>query len=570
MQRTPSEETMRYLLLTICLLVPSLAALSQDPEPQVESELRRLRLSLNPEFESWDANHVLDLCAAHLASLPRELRSNIRYLDFSASPREYLPAAMAGSFFWTNSMSAIQLVGYLRPVPETDNRILFLDLEDFGWTAEAWEKVAGDEVYYREPWIPSNSKALAYLKGAIGNGVIRGDWFLYWSADTSLYLRDGETKNDNSPYYILTYAKNKAVQKKKERVKDKDGKIVEREIEKEVLGAIPQTAEEFEKFWLANDAVTGNFPLDRAGIVDQGSSIVSLHNRVLRRRRTALGTYWRTFDVIRGVGDQDFIESLPIPPKKYDASEHIVTDSKGSQHYFLSNGKGDRIEFGDPRVVRDMVSGGPPIVVTGKSCVACHAEGIIPFENEVPKILAAGTKLYPKNARIDQDLQLFYLQNIGRQVRQDQDEYAEFVAKVNGLGSAENAAQFAKIRDWYSSPLTPEQAARELGASIDEFEAAVSLSGKGRLARLITDGKPIPRTVWEFGGFQEAALLLLEHRKNAKMWMPRWLYGRPKERNPDNVAPTVPSPAFPKLPPGVGTQPGEGRSLPKSPKGPKP
>lgn len=547
---------MRFWKLIVLLAIgclPLLMGSTTIPVAPVATDrgLENLRLKLNPEFPSWSPGYVIERVAERLATVQaimvrdgsteayaKHEASYLRFFDLSDIPRSRLPEGIAALLFWSNSMSSAPVVARPQAVPQTDNRLFWIDLRWFNWTVDAWERVSLEDPYFREPLVPSDSKGLHYMKSLIGNGVIRGGWFLYYAADATQFLKANQTKADNAFYYILLYASNFSVTKVKERQKklwkggtDSRGNTfpagtpyeVEVEVEKKTPGKVPQNVQEFQKFWRIDQALKDarDFNADRGAVVDEKESIVAYQNRVMHRVRTNLGTYWRSYDVFRSVGDQDFLEALPIPPKKFDAGEHIFQDPKGAQYYFLSNGTAqgeDRVEFGDPRVVRDQMSGEKLVVITAKSCVSCHERGIIPIRNEALELGDVGAKLKAKDPYEYAKLKAFYFQNLQRLVKIDQDEYVEFIRQCNGLTPEENAVQFQRLRTWYIAPLNVHQAAREVGAvDTKEFMDAVQIGTKGRIGRLILDGKPIPRTVWEYGGYAESFLLLLEYRRAAKI-----------------------------------------------------
>lgn len=574
---------MRKWMLGLPPLAGFLAAmlLAGDSSAQVKTPLPalaldKLRQKVNPEFPAWSPEQVFERVAEHLAVFQQNLievggaatpegleearlyaalqASYLVYFDLSDVPRSVLPQGNAALQFTANSASAAPFVYRLLPVPGSDNRLFYGNFQLLNWNTEVLDKIAEEDPYYREPLIPSDSKALLYVKSVIGNRVFRADWFIYYTGDTAEFLKVGEVKADNAFYYQLLYAGNHVVREVEEDVQVKK-KVTEhvrkrfkysngqqtwwqddlvpvekevvttqrRKVSKKFFGKVPQDVKEFQQFWRVDTALkdAGDFFADRGAIVDEGRSQVSYSNRILQRVRTSLGTYWRSFDVFRTAGDQDYLEELPVPLQdgkkfKFDAGEHIFQDAKGNQVYFLSNGTAQgeaRVEFGDPRVVRDQMSGGQLIVKTWKSCVACHDQGIIPLENEVKSLLKDGVRL---NLRYDQVVQkqAFYLREINRLIAVDNAEYAEFVRECNGLLPQENARQYQRFRNWYWAPLTLAQAARECGAPPEELQDALSLSAKGRLGRMALTGATIPRTVWERGLYQEAFLLLITYRKS--------------------------------------------------------
>jgi hypothetical protein len=539
---------------------------AQEKEPLLGIE--KLRLKINPEYDPWSPEQVYERVAEHLASVEGFIIGSlnpqtseqlekarqtaiyeigfIRYFSLAEVPRSQLPAAIASLLFTVESASPSSMVTRLKPVSNTNNRLFWIDLRWLCWTPESFEKISLEDFYYREPLIPSESKALDFVRKRIGNGVIRGDWFTFYVGDTSQFLKVNENKADNAFYYTLLYSTNPTeVEVEKKVIKDykyesvnavwpggpdangiyypkgtpysywqKSPIYTTKKVKEKRSGGVPKNEDEFLQFWgIDNQRKSLQFQSESGGVVDEGDSAVSWQNRIYVRRQALTGEFYRTYDVFVTAGDQDFLESLPVPPKKANAGELIFQSVKGAQYYLLVDGKNNRIEFGDPRIVHDQVSGKPFVLVTWKSCVQCHIDGIIAPKNEVPLMIKNGLDLRAKDPYQAQQIKSFYLRQLTKKIKASQEAYKDFILAVNGLTTEENALQYKQHRSWYAGPVTLSQAAREVGATPDEFSDAVSIGTKGRLGRLIMDGKAIPRTVWERGLFQEAFLLLIEYRK---------------------------------------------------------
>jgi hypothetical protein len=530
---------MRSLVLVLVLGL-AMPVLGQPPEAPVEVNpgLTQLRLQLNPEFPNWSPEYVVERCAEHLATLNESERINIRYFDMSDVPRAVLPAAVSSLLFGCNSASTAPITTPPQPVPHTDNRIFWIDLGWYRWAPEVWENISLEDPYFREPLIASTATGWNYLRDQTkANAVIRGSWFMYYTYDTTQFLGRGATQADQAFYYQLIYGLTEreieidaqvTVNVKKQQtvqVRDRYNRLINQVQEVDVpqvqvqkvkklitVANAPQTAKEFEQFWKVDFELLKDWPIDQGAIVDEGRSAVAYQNRVLWRIRTAMGVYYRTFDVFRSVGDQDFVEGLF--PKIYDAGEHIVQDAKGAQFYLLTDGAGKRVEFADPRLVHDSVSGNR-VLLTAASCIHCHDVGILPVRNEAVILRDNGVELKANTFERAERIKQFFLGNLQRLVEIDQNEYTEFIRTCNGLTPTENTAQFSRFRSWYFQPVTLIQAAREIGCEPLELADALATGTKGRLGRLALDGTPIPRPIWERGGYQEAFLLLLEKRKAA-------------------------------------------------------
>lgn len=512
---------MRYAIAVFLLVGISLSLVpakdggnpAQAEEP-IDPALLRLRDKLNPELTPWSPDHVVERCAEHLATINTGDRERIRYLSLHAVPRQLLPAATSALFFTCNSAARIPITQRPRVVPNTDNRLYWIDLAWFNWSPESWEKISTRDPYFREPIVASRSTGLYYLRESTkANPVLDAGWFIFYVMDNgeALDLDNGQTFNENAPYYQLLYSNVEF---------ERNGK--------KVRGVGPKNVTEFEAAWKVNFDVLKEFPIDKGAMVDHGLSGVAWNDRIVWRVRTAIGSYWRTFDVFRTQEDQDFIET-PFP-KKFNGGEHIVQDDRGAQFYLLTDGKGNSVDFANPFLVKgDPTSAHNTVLVTSRSCIHCHDTGILDFRNEHLKMRDAGADLraidYARAERFNQ----FFLQEakMKRLVRDDQSNYSEFIRDAVGLTPQQSMQNFARVRNWYGGGVTLAQGARELGVSAIELELALAVgvgtidkpqgATKGRLGRLALDGTPIPRHAWEKTGYSEAGLLLMEWVKRGKI-----------------------------------------------------
>jgi hypothetical protein len=346
----------------VCLPVrKAIAAIEKKEKKPVDPAILALRSKLNPETPNWSPEYVYERCAEHLATVNVFDRPRIRYFDLSGVPRGLLPTGSASLLFGVPSLCIATVLHQPRPVPNTDNRIYWLDLCWFNWTPETWEKISEEDPYFREPIIPSSSKALEFLKGETNaNPVMRWDWLCFYAFDNTQFLKLGEVFNENAFYYQLVYSNVEFVREVEVTVEEKvttyktvkkqvfdpryNGYVIQetqepvvnvkktkKKVTKKVRGVGPKNAKELHDAWKVDFRILKDFPIDLGAMIAAGASGVSYENRVLWRIRTAIGIYWRTFDVIRSVGDQDFVET-PFP-KGFDAGEHIFQDSRGAQYY---------------------------------------------------------------------------------------------------------------------------------------------------------------------------------------------------------------------------------------------
>lgn len=410
------------------------------------------------------------MAVADYALQPADARPFVRYFTLYAMPRpepdpafglmrDERPDAAAVLAFWANSLSSQRVIRRPQAVRGSDT-LLRIDLRDYGWSPDAWTKVTARDPYYRTP------NAL----------VARADWFIVETSDG----------NRSTAYYELLYG----------------------------LGKEPKNADQMRARWRVDLAGARALGVETGAVVDAGDSIVALHNRVLSRVRSLTGAAHQSFDFRSSAGARDALENLLNP--RPDAQEFITSLPNGLHVYQLSGADGARQEAAPAEIARDPSppDGGDPRVRNPRSCVTCHgpASGLHPPRNALPELLALGdgqlrASLLAKDKATQQRIEGFYLTDDGRQMRLDQADYALAVRACNGLEPDANADQFARLLVAYESPVSAEQAARELGVAVEQLKRACAASVKGRLVGLAF-GRPIPRDVFEASSYLELRTLL--------------------------------------------------------------
>jgi len=505
------------------------------------------------------AYELTEKAAQHLSTIPELFRSRIRYFSAQDVPDALQPALRSSLFFACNSLHTRPHIALPRLVPGSRQQLYWFDLTWYGWSPEVWEFIAGKEPYFIEPIVPSWGEGYNFLKAYTHSQrpIVRASWFIHYALDTTLNLDAKSNQDDNAFYYLLVFGKKKIqVPVRKKVTKQVQVPVTEyqlvrygnyyqqqpvtryvtqtqeetvTEYQTKIVSAAPKTAREFEDFFRLDFTALKDFPIDIGAAIDEAKSGVSYRNRVLWRIRGSLGTYWRTFDVLRSVRQQDLLQN-PFP-EKFDAGEHIFQDDKGAQFYMLSDGDGKRVEFADPR----LVSGagiGHPAVLNAIGCIICHDQGILRFKNEHVRLNQLGIRFfsasYPQAERFRQ---FFVTNRIEHWIGRDQDEYAQFVRACNGLTPAENAKQLASLKRFYEQSLDLPQAAREVGCSPLELREALGLgighpaapagTVNARLAQLALESGSVPRYSWEQELYREAALLVLERRKRLLLHTPQ-------------------------------------------------
>lgn len=371
-------------------------------------------------------------------------------------------AALLTFRFWIHSLSSA--FNFVQPVKVSDT-LYAIDIRDYGWTPEAFEKVSEIDPYFRVPWIDQAVDAQMRLIG--GNAILRMDWFIVHSSNTTKQLDVGI---NIFPYYELLYARH----------------------------GIPKNVDELRKVWGFDLAQSEDFRILKGTVVDNGKSIVATHNRQLTRARTSTGYWWETSDVKNVEEQKDYVENLDptIRKEHVDAGEIIGSNYIGMQIYALVDGQGNRIEFADNAIATDGTDSRDKRVRTARSCIICHPRGINHADNAVVDIL--DTTILNVHDKVDRNiLDGFYVNNnLTELINDDQELYARAIEQANGLTPELNMYYYEQLVSWYEKDIDQAQAVLEWGVSPEKMKEKLSVSISARLLGL-TKNKPVSRPLWE-------------------------------------------------------------------------
>ena len=375
-------------------------------------------------------------------------------------------------------------------VPGSDT-LWWIDIRDYNWTPAAWEIVSQKDGYFAEPIVDHRTSGALRLSG--GNDLLRSDWFIKQAANSTdqTDIGDNITISDT-----LLYALSKA----------------------------PKTTDEFRKAWGFDLKKEQKFGNEYGTITNSG--IVARHNRYLFSYNGSFGPLFETYDVLAQQGTRDYIEGVFLnnepgaPPDKSDAGELIYPNIVGMKVYALRNGQDQLVSFADPTAARHMQDVlGDARVRVSFSCMDCHSAGAIPSSDVLVNFLRAkgALRVYdkPDMARLKRSI---LNGKFNKQVKLDQQLYADALRDVNGLTPEENGRYFLRTVLRYDAPITLEQAAYECGVTVEMFKEKIRTTNArfgGRLKMLVQDGYPIPRDAWETKGiegvpgvFQQAMIIL--------------------------------------------------------------
>lgn len=350
-------------------------------------------------------------------------------------------------------VNALSNKAVIKPVLMITETVARIDLRDYGWRVEDWSVVT-----QREPYLG--------LKNGL---IVRADWFIWHTSNTEFA--------DSA--YLLQYR-----------------------------GKPPKNLDEFHAFWGVNVKTIRAFDGERGAMIEKGASIVAQQNRVVAWGLGVLGTSYYSFDYKRSDAARRLTERLnKIPPP--DAQEAITPTKNGLHAYLLVGANGQRVEKADDQIATDWTDSRRPVVRNIRSCVVCHGRvsGLHPPRNFINEYLdkanpVIGIDAYKKQTQ--QFIETFFTTDSGKRMLFDRGLYAEAVAACNGLEPEENANAYQRVLEEYEYNITQEQAARELGVSIETLKQAsaqkfIDPESPQTDVALLGSDRPgtVPRESWE-------------------------------------------------------------------------
>jgi hypothetical protein len=226
-----------------------------------------------------------------------------------------------------------------------------------------------------------------------------------------------------------------------------------------------------------------------------------------------LGGVYSTLDVERVAADRDPLRR-PLSAGglafQYDASEWFAMRANGLWLTALFDRAGGRQDSVPERIAKDTSDpAGDGVVVPMLSCIRCHREsGLRPFRDDQTALLNDGIELRAFRAADARRVAEFYDEpRLQRQLAFDRETYSRAVARAtDDMRPPDLADALATtVREFAYKPVTPAQAARELGCDDDTMRQALTAS-RDPILLLLARGRPILRGQWE-SSFAEAAIV---------------------------------------------------------------
>ena len=485
-------------MLAVLCLVGAMAAGQPEGPPAVEEKI------FTPETSVLFA-------LADVQTLPPDIQPYIRYLAVYNEPKDRRKILAQISSFVCNSLGTKKKMYIPQFVGGTDETVIRINIADYNWKPEVWDKLAREgsgprpfpEPYFHlrvarkveVEFAPVVEKKL--VKRTVTKNIVAG----YYSNGQPYYRQqqveeeveeEVELKvpvkqtNKNEVQASAAWINADAVVKLANLTKSEspilraDWFIVNAMLPPLYYDFLNlgKTREDFEKFSFADEKTSEKAnALDAAVVV---YSEVTRNNRRMRRSPTLRnGYYWATFDLLSSTkGNKATVKPTEF---KFDAQEIISSLPNGLQAYWLSNGNKERQDEAPINIAKDNTAV-DRVVRTGRSCVICHVDGIRPINDEIRE----GTKPDGHNSSVQiiigdkkdayQTDDLFG-SDLQKQITLDQQKYADAVAASSGFKVVENAKHFAEIYDHYVENLiTKEVIARDCGISMTELDKYLQMA----------------------------------------------------------------------------------------------
>lgn len=367
-------------------------------------------------------------------------------------------------------------------VPETvegtKDLLVRVDIRDLKWDSDKWDKLVGE---YPFGYDPDGDTVLKSLAAGTDTDlpIMRIDWFM-----------------SNAPRPEMYHA----------------------------LLELPENISELEE----DIGVDVNDNIKRRRVLraafDEGKSGVSDHNRMLERHDTPQGGYyWKSYD-FAGSREKQSLKRHPHGPPdiepldadlesfEHDGGEMIFSLPNGLQGYYLSTDKGDRLDRGPTEIVsfRARPIGKGIDIINGRSCMDCHADGIIAKRDDLREYIE-------KSPTFSVEQRELLLEMYAEQDELDAayaKDRARFIAALDEIDATEKAPDGSlksmagpgkeEIVTWYADlyedDLDAEALAAEFDMTPDQFELAIQRVSDNDVLRLGLDwitqlkgGSKVPR-----------------------------------------------------------------------------
>ena len=348
-------------------------------------------------------------------------------------------AKLLNSLSWDRKIITPQSV-------DREKTVLRIDVRDLRWTRELWEILVLAYPYGLQQ--SSTLAANVYKQSGTRLPYVRTDWFVAQASRPPLY------------YALLQ---------------------------------LPDTIDGLQQQLKIN--FSQNVRQDRAIRAGFTKSGVSTNPRVIERHEISDGACWISYDFAASAGSRNFFNN-PLN-FEFDGNEVIFSLPNGLQAFMIFNREGARLDKAPSNIVRDPRAP-DAAVMNGLSCLRCHANGIIPKQDEVRKHAAANPRAF--NAEKLKTIEALYpaSDTFERHQSDDQKRFREALTKIGIARISIDGEPVFNTARRFSEPLDLAFASAEMGCSPADFLAAMDKSPvlQQQVGPLRVAGGTIPRDVF--------------------------------------------------------------------------
>jgi hypothetical protein len=383
--------------------------------------------------------------------LPQPVAQRTRYLTLHAVQKVHRDDTITALNFWANSLSKEAEFAKVRRVTPT---IVAIVLDDYGWPAETWEKLADEDPFFHQTikvevgatfqkwsggyvkaeaqkaglatvpalWLPQlEAVDLAFVTQSQAP-ILRADW---WLSRVSI-----QAGRNGTGYYDWFAVKDRAAFEKLLALDVKESQRVKKEV---------------------------------AGIVAR-SNVANLPRQVFRFQ-SITGGYWVTRDVLDDNRDgRNALRNLDAD-FKHQAEEIYGVLPNGLFAFFLSDDKGVRQDSAPDKISSDETAPGRDRRIhVGLSCVRCHVEGLRPINDWARRVYSGPLKLASPDAAKLRRLQQLYLGELQEKIDDDVTSYTRRLKRLTDKTPEQMAKVVGQVwAEYVERDILPADAARELG-----------------------------------------------------------------------------------------------------------
>ncbi|HZZ77185.1 MAG TPA: hypothetical protein VFE62_01620 [Gemmataceae bacterium] len=436
---------------------------------------------------------------ADLAKVPLEARADLRYLSLYNVPAEIREKRIKVTSGHVNSLSRETDLSAPTIVSGTRGMLLRINLNDYGWKAEVWEKlvdprfVATVEIEIIEDWTGGQwTDGKYYAPGAFQVRVKRkqidalAPWLAEDGAARKRLAEVVEWTQSKTPVVSLDWFVYQTLAQEGRAVGYYDFLALKKQADFEQL--------------VRFDAKLAAKLEHRRAVVFSG---IALQPRRIERVATPIGGLWRSFDNEKAADKANPLRILD-DDFTFQATEQIGPMPNGLPAFWLADDKGTRQDKAPDQIIgndRTSQSNDGRIHI-GRSCWGCHF-GANKLESGVKEAdFARIGKLKSPDYRKFLELKRQYTRDIEGPTKRDRESYASAIKQATGgMTPYEFANALLGIYADYEGPVTPARAAADLGTTpaklrkaLEAYDARADLDP---VLSILMNGKSIGVVQWE-------------------------------------------------------------------------